>query len=740
MEYVTEKSEVLTSIRKILRLDGKWQITEGGMDESPRAFDSIVPVPGLVDLATPAFAEVGLNSPRREAFWYRRAFRVTGEIPPVAVLKVHKAAYGTRVIVNGHFAGEHLPCFTPGWFDVRPHLKRGTNEIIIRVGAWRESVPRSVADGFDFEKIRYSPGIYDSVELVLTGTPHVVRVQTVPDIESQSVRVVALLRHAGSEAGMGAVRFFVRESRSRRVAGTAELTEVDFAPGAEREVDVSIALQDCRLWSPEDPFLYDLEVSTIADSFETRFGMRSFRFDRVSGFGVLNGKRYPLRGSNTCLFRFFEDTECGDKPWDAKWVRRLHRRVREMNWNSLRYCIGFPPEAWYRIADEEGILIQDEFPIWYVNRWPAELKSDQLVREFTEWMQERWNHPSVVIWDAQNETESDVTGEAIRAVRNLDLSNRPWDNGWGHYREETDVYEAHPYAGIGGTLDMADFANRPPKPGLEGSLTNNTAPYGGGPVIINEYAWLWLNRNGSPTKGTEALYASLLGPNASVEHLRYTRARLFAAKTEFWRSHQQVAGIQHFCLLGFSRPRQGTEPDAAHPELMHGSQGEIIGLIARSTAKPAAPHLLADAYGNTEGMTSDDLVHVEKVRIEPIFQRFVRDAFDPVGVMIDWWGDLQFASRDSRRPAPIAVINDLPDEVRGELLLRILPNTQVVPPLRAGKIVTRVPLHVSPHGRKVLQIFWTTPARPGAYHLVAEARIPGRRAVQSWRDFAIAEE
>ena len=38
-----------------------------------------------------------------------------------------------------------------------------------------------------------------------------------------------------------------------------------------------------------------------------------------------------------------------------------------MNWNSLRYCIGFPPDFWYDIADEEGILLQDEFPIWLLN-------------------------------------------------------------------------------------------------------------------------------------------------------------------------------------------------------------------------------------------------------------------------------------------------------------------------------------------------------------------------------------
>ena len=113
-------------------------------------------------------------------------------------------------------------------------------------------------------------------------------------------------------------------------------------------------------------------------------------------------------------------------------MRRLHRAFKGMHWNSLRYCIGFPPEFWYRIADEEGILIQDEFPIWHGHQaGRRELKSEELIQEYTEWMQERWNHPCVVIWDAQNETVTAETGKAIQAVRGLDLSNRPWDNGYG---------------------------------------------------------------------------------------------------------------------------------------------------------------------------------------------------------------------------------------------------------------------------------------------------------------------
>ncbi len=67
-----------------------------------------------VDEARPAFAEVGQKSPRRETFWYRRTFRVKGDAPAVALLKVHKAADGSRVLLNGVLLGEHLPSFTPG--------------------------------------------------------------------------------------------------------------------------------------------------------------------------------------------------------------------------------------------------------------------------------------------------------------------------------------------------------------------------------------------------------------------------------------------------------------------------------------------------------------------------------------------------------------------------------------------------------------------------------------------------
>ena len=205
--------------------------------------------------------------------------------------------------------------------------------------------------------------------------------------------------------------------------------------------------------------------------------MRDFKFDPATGRAMLNGKPYFMRGSNITLYRFFEDSECGKLPWDEKWVRLLHQRVKDMHWNCLRYCIGFPPEAWYDIADEAGILIDDEFPIWFGGDVPKELQTEELAKEYAEWMRERWNHPCVAIWDACNETLSPKTGAAFKQVRAMDLSNRPWDNGYSRQQEPGDMFESHPYHFFG-SFRLRSLATANPQAG-DGKHA----------VVINEYGW-----------------------------------------------------------------------------------------------------------------------------------------------------------------------------------------------------------------------------------------------------------
>jgi len=680
-----------SSSRRIINLDGRWEIAEGSMDSIPRIFQHKVPVPGLVDMAKPSFDEVGKKSEKRQAFWYRRKFTVEGQIPAIAILKIHKAKYGTKVFLNGKLVGEHLPCFTPALLDVKKFLKGSgeQNELIVRVGADRECLPEGMPGGWDFEKYLYIPGIYDSVELILTGAPYISNIQVVPQLEDNSVRINSLIQNP-TRKGKVEIDIRVRELKSQRTHCFTESTLTRVKDALEFPFDLELPMGDYRLWSPQEPFLYEVELNIGTDALRARFGMRSFSFDAETGRPVLNGKPYFMRGTNVCVYRFFEDAERGDKPWREEWVRRLHQKFKGMHWNSIRYCIGLPPEIWYDIADEEGFLIQDEFPIWYLNEWPASLKNDVIASQYTEWMRERWNHPCVVIWDAQNESVTEETAKAIAAVRHLDLSDRPWDNGWAKPQSSADCLEAHPYLFSTiqwgrGQFRLSDLANTSGKPRLRNVQQGYDLP-----IIINEYAWLWLNRDGTTTCLTDKVYSSLLGPDSTVAQRRLLYARYLAALTEFWRCQRKCAGVLHFCGLGYSRPGDKPRPEG--------------------------------------GATSDHFLDVETLTFEPNFEKFVGDAFSPVGLCIDKW-DEQLPP-GAEIDVPVIVINDLYKDWKGDVLLRIL---------RGGKTISeqRKNCAVASLGQETLSLNVTIPKEQGKYQLVAEL-INESTPVRSLRDFSVS--
>lgn len=671
--------------RTVIPIDGEWTIAEGAMAAAPDApaFNHKVPVPGLADMAQPAFEDVGVKSDRREAFWYRRTFTITGKVPAVAQLKIRQAMFGSKVILNGEVLGERQASFTPGWFDARKALKGdgAENVLLVRVGAFRDAVPASVPSGWDFEKIKYIPGIFDTVELILSGSPHIVNVQAAPNLEEKLVKVQLLVRNDSLKDVETQVALTVREAKSGKPAGAANSEKLKLRPRQQKTIYVDVPLKDCRLWSPADPFLYELEAAMPADSFKTRFGMRTFKFDPATGRAVLNGKPFFMRGSNVCIYRFCEDPARGDKPWREDWVRLLHRKFKEMHWDALRYCIGFPPEMWYRIADEEGFLIQDEFPIWHLGKWPQELKSDEIAAEYAEWMRERWNHPCVVIWDAQNESSTDQTGPALQKVRALDLSRRPWDNGWAPAMDPGDSHESHPYhfSNPDFKLEMLATAELMPRLRPEQRDQKNA-------IIVNEYGWLWLNRDGSPATLTSKLYQNLLGTASKASQRFELYDRYMAAETEFWRAHRKCAAVLHFCGLGYSRP---------------------------------------------DGQTSDHFIDIEKLTWEPQFYDYVRDAFAPTGLMLDFWAAQAVAGE--KREIPLIAINDRDEDWKGAVRLRLLRDDKKV-------LEQQLPLELPALGDKRLAFAIEMPAAPGDYVMEAALLRSGEesaRPVRSLRDFTL---
>lgn len=633
--------------RRDISLNGVWEIAKSSsVTQLPKTFTAKIQVPGLVDMAEPKI-DVQDTAYKSSVYWYKRIFTVDDINAPIIQLKINKAAYHTWVFINGILAGENVYSFTPSLFDLKPFLnsKSKENELLIAVGC-RNDLPDTVTNGWDFEKTKYTPGIYDNVKLIVSGFPFIVNVQTVPNINGGELRVVAEVQT--KEGGNNCeISYIVRETSSNKVVAEGAVNQGQ--KNAFQKLDFIVKIPDCKLWSPETPFMYDLELSTSGDNTRNRFGMRTFETSKDSGVFLLNGKPYYLRGTNVCIFRFFEDPDRNSLPWDSKWTTLLHNRFKEMHWNSIRYCIGFPPERWYEIADSVGFLIQDEFPVWTggkggFKKLLKDITSRQLAEEYRQWMRERWNHPCVAVWDAQNESVNDTTTKAIQKVRELDLSKRPWDNGWAAPATNRDVLEAHPYlfSRYRKQLPTADgYLNELlASPLVPGNDPNERTPlpegkrYDNRVVILNEYGWIWLNRNGTTTTLTDKVYENVFPEADTPEKRLEVYAKNLGILTEFWRAHRNAAAVMHFCGLGYSRPE--------HPR----------------------------------GQTSDNFTDINNLTYEPHFFQYVKPSFSPVGLMLEFWE--KSVQQGQKLLVPVHLINDTYDNVEDLVKLKLYIGGELV--------------------------------------------------------------
>lgn len=675
---------VMTAERVSISLNGTWEVADSmSAAEMPRAFTRKADVPGLVRAAVPPFPDVdrfesyewlergirrkelpesmrapvpGRSRQPRNYYWYRTRFKVD-KPRAVAILRIAKAQFGTAVWLNGVNVGEHLGCFTAGYFDVTKALKTD-NELLVRIGTHPGVLPVSVPSGTDQEKRWWTAGIYDNVSLILADNPVIEWVQVAPRIQTSEILIETRLKNYGASP--------VSFTLAHRLGAAAVSQKMSLQPGEQQTVRHTLKIPNARLWTPETPHLYTLESSTGGDTLKTRFGMREFRFDTPTKRAYLNGKPYFLRGSNITLHRFFEDEKAGGLPWNEKWVRRLLSEIpKSLHWNAFRFCIGPVPEMWFDIADETGLLIQNEFFIWqYRKQWDTE----EVIRQFKDWMRDHWNHPSVAIWDADNETREDLLAHIIRSVRGLDLSNRPWDNGYNPPVGPDDPIEDHPYL-----FSRVTSATRPFSPvdleQMTGAKSTNSPHPSAHAVILNEYGWLWLNRDGSPTELTKAVYEKLLGPNSTAEQRFQTYAYYLAGLTEFWRAHRNFAGVLHFTHLTSSY-------DGAY--------------------------------------TSDHWADVVNLKLERHFEEWMREAFRPLGVYVNFWQPK--AAAGAERRFAVMAINDLYAAAMGELRLSVED--------AKGNIAaqTSVAFEVPGLGQQTYLLDLKLPSQPGEYWIRAVAQ------------------
>jgi hypothetical protein len=200
-----------------------------------------------------------------------------------------------------------------------------------------------------------------------------------------------------------------------------------------------------------------------------------------------------------------------------------------------------------------------------------------------------------------------------------------------------------------------------PPPGALPSDTN--------PPLINEYGWLWLNRDGSPTLLTENVYAQLMGTNVTARERLDRYVYLLGAKTEFWRAHRQYAGIIHFVYLTCSYP---------------------------------------GVY------TADHFADVTRLKLDPAFADYLGEAFKPLGVYINFFQPTLKAS--VTREFAVMLVNDESRPSRGQL--RLLLES------KSGKVLARAqqPFALAALGAATHRLSLTIPSATGDCVLRAVAR------------------
>jgi hypothetical protein len=430
---------------RTLSLNGPWLIRadHGNVGLAERWFhatDEFLNRDLCREIAVPRAWQHVLGEEYHYLAWYRRRIEIPAEWKHSRTrLRFEAIATETDAWVNGIHVGHHIGDSIPFELDVTAHAMAGAMlDVVLRV----DEVLGHITKGFHDMLSIHHGGIWDDVSLVGSGAvyarPNGIAVQA--DVCSGEVIVHAEL--ADRSAAAGVIRVLISDSHEREVArGERPVTTRD-------DVALTLAIPNRGLWSPESPHLYSAHVDLIdahggVDRHEINFGFRPLE---VRGEQVIfNDSPLHVRG---ILHWGHEPKHLAPAP-PPEQVREEFTRLRELGFNCVCLCMWYPPRHYYDIADEMGMLIWQEHPVWHS---PMEAKHlGEYRRLYTEFLRRDRNHPSVIIVSATCEhpcfdkdlaawwwkTAHDMLPGKLLQVQ---TSSFAWSDP-----DQTDLYDEHTY-------------------------------------------------------------------------------------------------------------------------------------------------------------------------------------------------------------------------------------------------------------------------------------------------------
>jgi beta-galactosidase len=415
--------------RVLASLNGTWDFmpTTGTPTAPPTTGTwSDIPVPAEWNMTAGSFAtswgaydlfETPADWDDVDVAWYRR----TVDVPAAQqgqriVLRFEAVNFEATVFFNGTQVANHSGGLLPFEADVTDQVSwGGTNTVYVLVQSGTQAAVQS--DGWHYPNGSWWGqtcwGIWQDVWLLARPAVYVEDSYVVTSVSGKSITVTTTLANAGTAAAAVYVRHDVLDG-AKTVLTSGNTTQVSVPAGGTATVTFEKAWANPTLWSPSDPHLYQLSVTTqpvggpaggdgqggpggqAGDSFSVRFG---FREVSVSGIDILlNGEPLMLRGD---AWHFMGSVE-NSRAYATEWFTM----VRAAGVNYLRLHAMPYPSVFYDVADEMGLLLVAESGI-YGSSGNYALDAadfwDNCATHLTARVLRDRNHPSVFAWSAENE-------------------------------------------------------------------------------------------------------------------------------------------------------------------------------------------------------------------------------------------------------------------------------------------------------------------------------------------------
>ncbi|MFF0792229.1 PA14 domain-containing protein [Streptomyces spiralis] len=452
-------------------LNGRWQFAAAGAGEQPPVGKNLserilVPYPVESQLS-------GLER-HEDRMWYRRTFTVPAgwHVGHGKRLQLNFGAVDWKadVYVNGTKVAEHEGGYDKFSADITDALKPGrTQELIVGVydptdASGGENPPLG-KQRLDPSGIWYTPtsGIWQTVWMEPVAADHVDSLKLTPDVAHGTLTVEA----QGVRDGVPVT--------ATAYDGRCPVATVRGRTGGP----LTLSIHDPHLWSPDDPFLYDLKVRAGADEVGSYFGMRSVAVENVDGVPrtVLNGE--PIFMMATLDQGFWPDG-LYTAPTDEALAYDL-KVHKQLGFNAVRKHIKVEPDRWFYWADRLGLMVWQDMPAMTAGVNPSAAARAEYEREMKEMIDEHVSSPSVVMWVTFNEGWGQY--DEARIARQA----KSWDptrlvNGMSGINLGTD-------GGAGDVIDEHGYPSPALPPHPDGKRALVSGEYGGLGLAVPGHAW-----------------------------------------------------------------------------------------------------------------------------------------------------------------------------------------------------------------------------------------------------------